>query len=234
MAKKNLTRKQVEFVQCFTDPTLPCYLSPTKAAIAAGFEKSHGSKLMNHEEFSHVQDAVQVVFDRRVEAGRDMLEIMHDSRLAAIDNLAKSIRVGQSLRMIDPEVEFGEGAANTHRVAMNPETGEVLEDSKGRPILVDESARFREINKHNTNVLKAMQEARLAAMDLLSYVLGKPEQVIRHKDDKLPSAEKIAALQDDDIDALIQAAERELNERAPVVEAILVEDVSSPSEDPEQ
>jgi hypothetical protein len=230
--RKELTAKQWAWVRAYTDPSLPCYLSPRNAAKVAGLGADQGNKIATQEQYAHVMAEVQKVFDLRQEAGRDMLEIMHDSRLAAIDNLAKSIRAGQALRMINPEEEFGKGAGDVMEV-IRGDDGNPMLDGRGNPVVIDQSARFREINKHNTNVLKAMQEARLAAMDLLSYVLGKPEQVIRHKDDKNLSANAIAELGDEDLDALIRQVERESVKRLPVAEAEVLE-ISSPDEAPEQ
>ena len=206
---EELNPKQLEFVRCYTDPSLPCYLVARHAAELAGYSAAYGKDLMA---MPAIQDEIQRVMEQRQELHRDVLDHLWDARTMAVENLITSVRDIQSLRIIDPEKEFGDGAKEVIEVLYD-ENGEIRLTSQGQAATIDHTNRFREINKHNANVLKLRQEARLAAMDMLSYVVGKPEQVIRHKNESIPTPEKINELTDEDLNALLDAAHERLQER---------------------
>lgn len=226
--REGLTDKQREWVRCYTDPTLPSYLNQRQAGRIAGTNK--GGMLEN----PLVVQEVDRIFALRAEQGRDVLDLLHDARMQAVTNLIDSVKDIRDLRIINPEVEFGPGAVDV-QTPLHTAEGEPVLDRYGNPVYHDQSARFREINKHNANVLKLRQEARLGAMDLLAYIVGKPEQVIKHKSEAVPTPDKVQELSDEELEELMRVAQQRL---APEVKGFIGEavdcEVIGESADPKQ
>lgn len=225
-----LTPKQAEWVRCYTDPTLPSYLNAKGAARLAGCGKTAGGDMVKNEK---VMLEVERIFGMRQEQGRDVLDMLHDARMQAVTNLIDSVKDIRDLRIINPEVEFGPGAVNVATPLLT-ESGDPIVDRYGNPVLHDQSARFREINKHNANVLKLRQEARLGAMDLLAYIVGKPEQVIKHKSEAVPTPDKVSELSDEELEELMKVVQRRLAKEVKYIGEVVDAEIIGESEGQEQ
>jgi hypothetical protein len=171
-----------EFVRLYTDPTGPAFSNASEAARRAGFSADSGWALSKR---AVIMEAVQAIAEEREQAGKQVERFIGGYTLDAAKELVRQLGAGTELRLMDPT--------------------EHLEISPGKTLQRGDSAKLKEINNHNRNVLSAMRERREAAKLLVAYEIGTPEQRLKVTNEKaLPDVVDLTAMSDEELRGLGQ------------------------------